>query len=140
MRLLHGLPPTGSYSRLLSVKRCNLESIPEEAVRSARSLKEIYLEENRIHDLPKSFFRLTNLEKVSLECNDLVKINGDFGNFGKLLELNLARNSLQYIPESISCCAKLQVAEFSHNNIPRLPDGICMLHSLHTLKVGCSFY
>ena len=77
-----------------NVFRCNLSGIPEEAVRSGRTLREIYLDENRIQDLPKCFFKLTQLEKVSLESNELGRLPTEIGNLAQLFELNLARNDI----------------------------------------------
>ena len=99
---------------------CSIRAVFDKKIWNDR--KEIYLEANHIKELPKSFFRLTNLEKVSLECNDLQRITGDFASMEKLLELNLSRNHLHEINDTISCCVKLEIFDLSHNNIPRLPD------------------
>ena len=83
------MPPAG-------VSRCGFPlKPPDEVARCARSLREIYLDDNRIQELQKSFFKLTQLEKASLESNDIYRIPHELGNLINLLDLNLSRNDIQ---------------------------------------------
>ena len=51
--------------------------IPEEIYRHSRTLQELYLDSNNIKDLPKQFFKLVNLKKLSLSDNDLATLGTD---------------------------------------------------------------
>uniref|UniRef100_A0A663N1J9 Leucine rich repeat containing 1 n=1 Tax=Athene cunicularia TaxID=194338 RepID=A0A663N1J9_ATHCN len=54
----------------------------------------------------------------------------------QLVELDLSRNDIPEIPESISFCRALQVADFSGNPLTRLPESFPELQNLTCLSVN----
>ena len=54
-----------------------MTAIPEEIYRHSRTLQELSLDSNNIKDLPKQFFKLVNLKKLSLSDNDLAQLGTD---------------------------------------------------------------
>ncbi|XP_025890085.1 leucine-rich repeat-containing protein 1 [Nothoprocta perdicaria] len=54
----------------------------------------------------------------------------------QLVELDLSRNDIPEIPESISFCKALQVADFSGNPLTRLPESFPELQNLTCLSVN----
>ncbi|XP_046647495.1 protein lap4-like isoform X3 [Daphnia pulicaria] len=117
-------------------RHCSLPSVPEDLWRYSRSLEELLLDANHIRDLPKNFFRLAKLRKLSLSDNEIQRIPQDIQNFENLVELDVSRNDISDIPETIKHVKALQVADFSSNPIPRLPAGFVQLKNLTVLGLN----
>ncbi|XP_032781898.2 protein lap4 isoform X6 [Daphnia magna] len=117
-------------------RHCSLPSVPEDLWRYSRSLEELLLDANHIRDLPKNFFRLAKLRKLSLSDNEIQRIPQDIQNFENLVELDVSRNDISDIPETIKHVKALQVADFSSNPIPRLPAGFVQLKNLTILGLN----
>ncbi|KAB0393015.1 hypothetical protein E2I00_010729, partial [Balaenoptera physalus] len=112
----------------------------------------------------RPFFRLLNLRKLGLSDNEIQRLPPEVANFMQLVELDVSRNDIPEIPESIKFCKALEIADFSGNplsslanlvtlelrenllkSLPaslsflnllqRLPDGIGQLKQLSILKV-----
>ncbi|CAH2286247.1 scribble homolog [Pelobates cultripes] len=54
----------------------------------------------------------------------------------QLVELDISRNDIPEIPESIKFCKSLEIADFSGNPLSRLPDGFTQLRSLAHLALN----
>lgn len=54
----------------------------------------------------------------------------------QLVELDVSRNDIPEIPESIKFCKALEIADFSGNPLSRLPDGFTQLRSLAHLALN----
>ncbi|XP_046565487.1 protein scribble homolog isoform X16 [Haliotis rubra] len=113
-----------------------LTTVPDDVFRYARSLEELLLDANQIKDLPRGFFRLVQLRKLSLSDNEIGRLSPDIGSFVNLMELDISKNEIFDIPESIKFCKNLQVLDFSSNPISRLPDGLTQLRNLTHLGLN----
>ncbi|KAF2368896.1 PDZ domain [Trinorchestia longiramus] len=117
-------------------RHCSLTSVPDDIMRYARSLEEVLLDANHIHDLPKNFFRLNKLRRLGLSDNEIPRIPPDIQNFENLVELDVSRNDIPDIPDNIKALKSLQVADFSSNPIPKLPPGFTQLKNLTVLGLN----
>ncbi|KAL8563271.1 hypothetical protein ACOMHN_058769 [Nucella lapillus] len=107
-----------------------LTAIPDDVLRYARSLEELFLDANQIKELPRGFFRLVQLRKLSLSDNEIGRLPQDINSFINLMELDVSKNEICEIPESIRFCKNLQVVDFSSNPLSRLPAGLAQLRNL----------
>ncbi|CAK5124964.1 unnamed protein product [Meloidogyne enterolobii] len=121
---------------LIDRRQCNLQSIPGDLERYARSLEELLLDMNHINSLPKSLFRLHKLQRLGLSDNDIHRLPPEVSGLQNLVELNLSRNDISDLPEELRICQNLQVLDISSNPIARLPDSITLCTSLAQLSLN----
>ncbi|KAF6778696.1 hypothetical protein AHF37_02053 [Paragonimus kellicotti] len=107
--------------------------IPDEVLRSFRTLEECRLDANQIKELPKNFFRLERIRYLTLSDNDLTEIPAGLGKFSHLVELDISRNDISTIPNSIRFCDSLQTVDISNNPLQSLPAGFSQLSKLRIL-------
>ena len=93
----------------------NLTSFPDEICRYYRTLEELLLNSNQLHELPKGFYKLTQLHKLDISDNEIERLSPEIGNFVNLIEFDCNRNDIMEIPESIKYCKSLQVLNISNN-------------------------
>ena len=113
----------------------NLTSFPDDVIRYYRTLEELLLDSNQLHDLPKvnfnyyhknlkfkkkicfkkGFYKLTQLRKLDISDNEIEKLSPEIGNFTNLIEFCCNRNDIQEIPDSIKYCKNIQVLDLSNN-------------------------
>uniref|UniRef100_A0A914XB08 PDZ domain-containing protein n=1 Tax=Plectus sambesii TaxID=2011161 RepID=A0A914XB08_9BILA len=120
----------------LDKRQCNLQAVPTEVERYARSLEELLLDMNHIKELSKSLFRLHKLRRLNLSDNDIYRLPPDISSLQSLVELNLSRNDISDIPENLKFCKMLMFLDLSSNPITRLPATITQLRSLTTLGLN----
>ncbi|VDM49324.1 unnamed protein product [Toxocara canis] len=77
---------------VLDRRQCNLQSVPNDIDRNARTLEEAYLDCNHIKDLEKPLFRCRKLKTLSLSENEIIRVPTDIANLICLEELNLKGN------------------------------------------------
>ncbi|VDO25456.1 unnamed protein product [Onchocerca flexuosa] len=77
---------------MLDRRQCNLQSIPHDIDRNARTLEEMYLDCNHIKDLDKPLFRCRKLKILSLSENEVIRLPSDIAHLTCLEELNLKGN------------------------------------------------
>ncbi|XP_076840922.1 protein scribble homolog isoform X23 [Brachyhypopomus gauderio] len=117
-------------------RHCSLHGVPDEIYRYSRSLEELLLDANQLRELPKPFFRLSNLRKLGLSDNEIQRLPPEVANFMQLVELDISRNDIPEIPDSIKFCKALEIADFSGNPLSRLPDGFTQLRALAHLALN----
>ncbi|XP_072175849.1 uncharacterized protein [Diadema setosum] len=117
-------------------RHCNLPAVPDDVYRYARTLEELRLDANQIRDLPRHFFRLTNLRILGLSDNELGRLPAEIGNFMHLMELDVSRNDIMEVPDNIKFCKALTVVDLSGNPLSRLPPGFTQLHDLRHLTLN----
>ncbi|OWF53429.1 Leucine-rich repeat-containing protein 1 [Mizuhopecten yessoensis] len=117
-------------------RHCNLTDVPDDVLRYTRSLEELLLDANQLKDLPKGFFRLVQLKKLSLSDNEICRLSSDVASFINLMEMDVSRNDICDIPENIRFCKNLQVLDISSNPLSRLPNGFTQLRNLTHLGLN----
>uniref|UniRef100_A0A7E5A261 PDZ domain-containing protein n=1 Tax=Panagrellus redivivus TaxID=6233 RepID=A0A7E5A261_PANRE len=121
---------------VLDKRQCNLEVLPPEVERYARSLEELLLDMNHLKDLPRQIFRLHKLQKLGVSDNDLYRIPEEVAQLQNLVELNVSRNDISDIPDELRACKNLRVFDISSNPMARLPDSITQVVSLTHLNLS----
>jgi protein scribble len=114
----------------------NLTSFPDDIIRYYRTLEELLLDSNQLHELPKGFYKLTQLRKLDISDNEIEKISSEIGNFVNLVEFDCNRNDIQELPDSIKYCRNLQVLDISNNPLQSLPSGLTQLRALTELTLN----
>ncbi|KAH7728046.1 PDZ-domain-containing protein scribble [Aphelenchoides avenae] len=120
----------------LDKRQCNLQAIPSDIERYARTLEELLLDMNHIKELPKSLFRLQKLRRLGLSDNDIHRLPPEISALMNLVELNLSRNDISDLPEDLRVCKQLLILDISSNPIARLPDSITQVTSLTHLSLN----
>ncbi|CAG9540465.1 unnamed protein product [Cercopithifilaria johnstoni] len=121
---------------MLDRRQCNLQSIPHDIDRNARTLEEMYLDCNHIKDLDKPLFRCRKLKILSLSENEVIRLPSDIAHLTFLEELNLKGNDVSDLPEEIKNCIQLKILDLSSNPITRLPATITQLTSMTSLGLN----
>uniref|UniRef100_A0A8R1XYG7 PDZ domain-containing protein n=1 Tax=Onchocerca volvulus TaxID=6282 RepID=A0A8R1XYG7_ONCVO len=121
---------------MLDRRQCNLQSIPHDIDRNARTLEEMYLDCNHIKDLDKPLFRCRKLKILSLSENEVIRLPSDIAHLTCLEELNLKGNDVSDLPEEIKNCTQLKILDLSSNPITRLPPTITQLTSMTSLGLN----
>lgn len=114
----------------------NLTSFPDEIVRYHRTLEELLLDSNQLHELPKGFYKLTLLRKLDISDNEIEVISPEIGNFVNLVEFDCNRNGITELPDSIRYLRNLQVLDISNNPLKCLPSGLTQLRALTELTLN----
>lgn len=89
----------------------NLTSFPDDIIRYYRTLEELLLDSNQLHELPKGFYKLTQLRKLDISDNEIEKISSEIGNFINLVEFDCNRNgklNCKYLFNRISTITRLK--------------------------------
>uniref|UniRef100_A0A8D0GP27 Leucine rich repeat containing 1 n=1 Tax=Sphenodon punctatus TaxID=8508 RepID=A0A8D0GP27_SPHPU len=99
-------------------RHCSLAAVPDEIYRYSRSLEELLLDANQLRELPKT----VALRRLGYSDTHIFFF--------------LFSSDIPEIPESISFCKALQVADFSGNPLTRLPESFPELQNLTCLSVN----
>ncbi|OZC05277.1 hypothetical protein X798_07713 [Onchocerca flexuosa] len=142
---------------MLDRRQCNLQSIPHDIDRNARTLEEMYLDCNHIKDLDKPLFRCRKLKILSLSENEVIRLPSDIAHLTCLEELNLKGNgklpptitqltsmtslglndiSLTQMPHDIGQLRNLRSLEVRENLLRAIPSSISQLNQLRRLDLG----
>jgi Leucine-rich repeat (LRR) protein len=81
-------------------------------------------------------YGLRNVTVLNLSKNQLQNISDTIGNCTQLQQLYLSWNQLQSIPDTIGNCVQLKVLELSGNQLQRIPDTIGNCVQLQTLALS----
>jgi leucine-rich repeat protein SHOC2 len=88
------------------------------------NLRVIFLQSNRLTELPEDIVRLTNLEALLLNNNQLKAFPAGIQNWKKLRELNLQNNLFETFPAELAMLEdNLQIFSFEGNPLSSIPQG-----------------
>ena len=90
-------------------------------------LSALYLEWNRIAEIPPSFSQLTNMQSLYISNNRVQNLPEDFGNLSNLYLLDAGYNELDSLPESFCNLENLNYLWLFNNEISFIPTCICSL-------------
>ena len=90
-------------------------------------LSALYLEWNRITEIPPSFSQLTNMQSLYISNNQLQYLPNDFGNLSNLYLLDAGYNELDSLPESFCDLSGLTYLWAFNNTLSSVPACICSL-------------
>ena len=100
-----------------------------------RELRELWVSYNQLVGLPTSIQRLTKLERLYLNGNKLTELPAEISDFRELRELSMSNNQLVGLPTSIQRLIKLKRLYLSGNKLTELPAEISDLRELRELSV-----
>ncbi|VDO95460.1 unnamed protein product [Soboliphyme baturini] len=86
------VPLFNKHVESLDKRQCNLNHIPEEILRHARSLEELLLDSNHIKEISKHVFRMQKLRRLALSDNEIFKVPSEISSLQSLVELDLSKN------------------------------------------------
>lgn len=106
--------------------------IPEE-IQAFQQLEILDLGRNRIATLPASIGQLKKLKRMDLRGNQLQALPDEIGELTALERLKIDGNQLQKLPESCSAWQALTEIDFSRNQFTQFPDPLLDLTGLRAL-------
>ncbi len=80
------------HVEIIDKRHQNLTQFPDDVIRYYRTLEELLLDSNQLHELPKGFYKLSQLRKLDISDNEIEKLSPEIGNFTNLAELYCNRN------------------------------------------------
>lgn len=110
----------------LGLFRDLIYSLPE-SIGNLKSLKRLYLHNNRLTTLPESIGNLSSLENLSLAENDLTTLPESISNLKSLEHLLLDSNKLRRLPESLRKLSSLQTLNLNFITFVILPKALNIL-------------
>eukprot|EP00741_Cyanophora_paradoxa_P002335 tig00000600_g2265.t1 len=100
------------------------------------NIRVLNLSGNKLTRIPGAeLAKLTNLETLWLQCNQLMELPPEIGRLAALQELDVNSNQLTALPPEIGRLAALQVLDVYNNQLTALPSEIGRLPALKELRV-----
>ena len=92
---------------------------------------------NKIKYIPTEIFKLTNLEVLSIDVDELTELPKDIENLTKLKELSINSVALTELPKEIGNLTNLKCLDIRCQNLKRLPEEIYNLINLEEVTIHC---
>ncbi len=118
----------------LNMEYNDLTAFPQHLADQAPNLLRLYLNNNRIAEIPLSFKRMQFLEELELHYNKLSQFPDI--QFKHLLRLRLDHNAFAEFPLAVLSFRKLRYLSLNGNSLERVPDELTMLGKLESLNLG----
>ena len=99
------------------------------------NIEELNVNFNNLTSLPESIGSLSILTRLSVNFNNFTSLPESIGNLSNLEELNVNFNDLTSLTESIGKLSNLEELDVSSNNITSLPESIGNLSNLTKLII-----
>ncbi|MEO0843373.1 MAG: leucine-rich repeat domain-containing protein, partial [Cyanobacteria bacterium J06643_5] len=100
------------------------------------NLQSLHLQHNQLSSLPAEIGKLTNLQSLYLYKNQLNSLPAEIGQLTNLQSLNLQHNQLSNLPAEIGQLTNLQSLYLWDNQLSSLPVEIGQLTNLQSLKLS----
>ncbi|KAF7997883.1 hypothetical protein HCN44_009281 [Aphidius gifuensis] len=123
----------------LQLNHCNLYDVPGDVFIYERTLEQLYLDANRIKDLPRPLFQCHELRVLSLSDNEVTSLPPAIASLINLEHLDLSKNSIKELPDSIKECKNLRSIDLSVNPFERFPDAITHIIGLRELYINDAY-
>ena len=101
-----------------------------------KDIKELYLYNNQLTQLPTEIGNLTQLTELDLSNNQLTQLPREIGNLTQLTWLNLSDNQLTQLPRVIGNLTQLTRLYLYNNELTQLPSEIGNLTQLTRLYLS----
>ena len=135
----------------IDLSNTHISDIPEWVLEHT-SIKELYLDDNKISTLSDNINVLQQLQKISISNNLLeninlkqsTKITSLYADTNKLKDvklpsllnrIDLSDNKLELFPKDILTCSQLEILHLNMNLIQSIPDSINKLNALRELNI-----
>lgn len=116
----------------------SLKEVPSLVFNFERTLQHLYLDCNKIVELPRTLFQCEEIRYLVLCDNEVETIPPLIEKLTNLEVLMLSRNCLAYesIPANIHRCHRLKVLHLSSNNLTKVPNSVTRLVCLKELYLN----
>eukprot|EP00948_MAST-09A_sp_MAST-9A-sp1_P003474 g3474.t1 len=104
-----------------------LSKIPSRLVTDLKNLQVLSLSNNNLDHLPENIGDLVHLKELNLLKNKLVDLPDSICNLKDLVILEISNNRLRNLPERIGNLQKLPRLTVESNELCELPDSLCEL-------------
>ncbi|KAH8092621.1 L domain-like protein [Cristinia sonorae] len=134
-----GLPclPAALFEIHLGVTPEPLKSVPEEPPITTATTDDVSSSRRRGgSSSAPAWFEGKDLEIIKAWSNEIIEIQPEISMFGSLKTVDLHRNKLTSLPDSITDLMCLAILDISHNELTSLPSNIWAMPSLTTLNVS----
>ena len=89
---------------------------------------------NKFNLIPKGIYQLNNLKLLDMSGNNISEIDGNLiKGLSSLVELDLSKNKIKYLPNNIQFLSFLEVLKVSNNQLLELPEELGILTRLKKL-------
>ncbi|XP_008544865.1 protein lap1 [Microplitis demolitor] len=123
----------------LQLNHCNLYDVPPDVFIYERTLEMLYLDANRIKDLPRPLFQCHELRVLSLSDNEITTLPPAIASLINLESLDLSKNSIKELPDNIKECKNLRSIDLSVNPFERFPEAITHITGLRELYINDAY-
>ncbi|XP_027334079.1 LRR repeats and ubiquitin-like domain-containing protein At2g30105 isoform X1 [Abrus precatorius] len=124
---------------VIALSECNLEAVPNEVWVCGRSARVLDCNNNLIKNVPIEITRLTGLEKLFINANDIVDESISWEGLTTLkflTVLSLNHNNLTTLPSALGPLTSLRELHVSNNKLGGLPNEIRHLTQLEVLRAN----
>jgi len=99
-------------------------------------LEKLYLRNRKLKNIPGELFKLSNLEILYIDQNEIETIPPSISNLTKLRELYLFNNKIKILPDEMFKLPNLEIIDLSSNEIEAIPPSISSSTKLKELYIG----
>ena len=121
---------------VLDYSHSNLNSVPDEIIANETTLEELFLDYNRLDELPRWLFQCHSLRVLSLNDNRLRTLHSAISNLIYLERLDVSKNCMESLPNTLDMCRRLSCLEASSNLFIALPDVVLKMFNLRELYLN----
>ncbi|PAV13150.1 hypothetical protein ASJ81_18615, partial [Methanosarcina spelaei] len=100
------------------------------------NLKELYIHDNQLKEIPPELSELKNLAKLNISDNQLTSLPPELSKLENLTELKISDNQLTSLPSEIAELKNLTELDISYNQLTSLPSEIAELKNLTELDIS----
>lgn len=122
---LQVLPHSLTQCKQITSLRLSYNSISGESIAKTVGqlprIKKLWIDQNKIEQLPKDLSGLKNIRYLYAYSNNLKTLPEDLGALKRLWEIHLANNQFDTLPTQIRTAKRLKMAYFGGNNISFIP-------------------
>jgi internalin A len=120
-----------THATELDLSRCGLSAIPGEVFKMTK-LQTLNLEYNDVEWIPQDIANLSNLRDLRIWSQYLKRISDAIGELSELTRLTIGYG-LSQLPDGIGRCGKLRRLVIGGNQLGTLPSWLSELHNLEEL-------
>ena len=102
---------------ILAVDKNGLKTLPTGLFTNLTHLKNLSLSSNQLTAFPESLGALRHLDAIDLADNKIRTLPGSVGDL-QVVELNMNRNQIASLPDSLARCTRLKVLRIEENCLP----------------------
>ncbi|CAB9524604.1 leucine rich repeat [Seminavis robusta] len=119
----------------LDLPDCKLTSLPSSLPDALPNLSILFLSKNEFTEVPPVIGACKNLQMVAFKGNKLKSIHPDALQ-PQMRWLILTDNQIEFLPDTIGRCTKLQKFMLSGNHLTQLPDAISKCTNLELIRLS----